>query len=228
LHVRLLLLRTVLSTFITSEFQDRAGSIPLDNLLSHRVHLQCAIVCVKTALEAINTIRKATAESSIGSNTSSAWWYNVLYLYTSATVLIAARLSSEILADVSEDAVLEAWHTAVHILEQYSAIGASIKRLTTTLRLLSEAVPQQYSRIKSSEQHVRSQTPAVAQSHVQTAMQAAGMATGNTLDATSFPLDGADGTPSGQDFFSADFALDFDTVFDPSDLSWLMTIPLDA
>ena len=42
----------------------------------------------------------------------SAWWYNVLFLYASGSVLIAARLNDAILREVSEDAVLDSWRKA--------------------------------------------------------------------------------------------------------------------
>ena len=215
LHVRLLLLRPVLSNFITSEFRDGDRVVPLDSLLSQRVHLECAITCVKVALEAVDTIQKETSNAGCGTALCAAWWYNVLYLYTSATVLIAARLAPAIIAEVSEVAILKGWNTAVEILEGYSAMDTSIKRLTTTLRLLLEAVPQQFSRIKDNSW--QAQQCASSQTRVQ------------------HPPESFDTPPrSWSRGLEADFALtddaflNFDMAFDPKDLSWLMTVPFDT
>ena len=55
------------------------------------------------------------------------WWYNFLYVYTSATVLIATRLLPAILGEVSEEAVLLAWRQALEILDEYSHISSLIR-----------------------------------------------------------------------------------------------------
>ena len=101
---------------------------------------------MKVAQEAIETIYGGKAASAGDVGYFSAWWYNVLFLYTSATVLIAARLSPSILAEVSEESILDGWRKAMEVLEEYGVFGTSIRRLTDTLRLLFDAVPQQYSR----------------------------------------------------------------------------------
>lgn len=48
----------MMSRFIASDYHDldAVQSIPLANLLSHRIIVQCAVVCVKVAIEAIETI----------------------------------------------------------------------------------------------------------------------------------------------------------------------------
>ena len=198
----------------------------MDSLLSQKVHLQCAIVCVKVALEAIDTIRRERGASIGDNNFCAAWWYNVLYLYSSATVLIAARLAPAILNDVSEESVLAAWQTALDILEGYSVIGASIKRLITTLRLLSEAVPQQYSRLRENARQGQGLTSSIPQPQSQ---RVPAWLPPSGMGSLQLPQDGM--MESFQDVgesLSNDVLLDFDTVFDPNDLSWLMTIPLET
>ena len=190
--------------------------------------LQCAIVCVKVALEAIDTIQREKGRSAGEMNFCAAWWYNVLYLYTSATVLIAARMAPAVLADVGEDLVLEGWRAAMEILEEYSVIGASIRRLTTTLRLLLEAVPQQYSRLKDARQ-TQANSPSLPQNQPQTTMPLNSwrpLAPAGFLPNLPDEING--GLVGDNSGFVGDPLLDFDTVFDPNDLSWLMTIPLDA
>jgi hypothetical protein len=154
----------------------------------------------------------------------------VLYLYTSATVLIAARLSSAILADISEESILDGWHKAMEVLEGYSAFGASIKRLTTTLTLLFEAVPRQYSRFKENSRQVQADTSSVSQNQGQGSVPLPYWRSLDPVDFVSTPVDSLPREQSKDDSngFSNDTLLDFDAVFDPNDHSWLMTIPLDS
>ncbi|KAJ9640876.1 hypothetical protein H2204_003165 [Knufia peltigerae] len=208
--------------------------IPLGDLLSHKVLLQCAVICVKTALQAIDTIYEQRGNEPGDVGFCAAWWYNVLYLYTSATVLIAARLSSDILAEFSEQLILEGWRRALEALRGYSHFGASIQRLVTTLRLLYEAVPQQYSRFKENPRQTQpdysastfrdpgegtTRTPAYYSLDFSSAAAIA-----NETSRGHLPQDEMIATTTLDD----DTLLDFDAVFDPNDLSWLMTIPLDS
>ena len=215
--------------FITSEFHDGNRSVPLENLLSQRICLQCAIVCVKVALEAIDIIYKERGSRAGGTGSCAAWWYNVLYLYTSATVLIAARLAPAILADVSEESVLDGWHRAMEVLEGYSPVGASIQRLTTTLRLLFKAVPEQYSRLKENPRQTQGDVSTITQDTGQRTVLLPSWRTQDPVASFSTPLDDLTrGPQDNNDALPNDSLLDFDTVFDPKDLSWLMTIPLDS
>ncbi|OQV05675.1 Fungal specific transcription factor domain-containing protein [Cladophialophora immunda] len=230
LHVRLLLLRPVLSSFITTEFYNGDRSVPLASALSHRVFLQCAIVCVRVALEAIHIIYRERGRNAGDSGSLAAWWYNVLYLYTSATVLIAARLCPAIFADVSEESILDGWRKAMEILDWYSPFGTSIKRLTTTLRLLSDAVPQQYSRFKGNSQQSQPNTSSAAQNLGQRSPSMSSWRPPEPVDNIEVPVADTAGAAPQDDLylFSNEPFLDFDSVFDPNDLSWLMTIPLDS
>ena len=75
----------------------------------------------------------------------SEWWYNTLFLYTSATVLIAARLSPSILTEVCEDSVLMQWQRALEVLGDYNTFGPPVRHLMKTLRALFNTIPQQLS-----------------------------------------------------------------------------------
>ena len=197
----------------------------MDSLLSRGIHRQCAIVCVKVALRAIDTISRERGSSAGEIGFCTAWWYNVLYLYTSATVLIAARLSPAILADVSEEAVLDGWQKALEILEEYSPTGASIRRLTTTLRLLLEAVPQHYSRFKQTQWDASS----IPQSQIQATAPLPYWRPLDLVDSFSTPQDDLSRALSDDDDALPNDSFPIvDTGFDPNDISWLMTIPLDT
>jgi len=203
--------------------------VPFGSLLTHRTSLQCAIVCVKVSQEAIDIIyREGVADAGkVGS--LAAWWDNVLYVYTSATILIAARLSTSVLADVSEESLFDGLRKAVEILDRYKLFSASIPRLTYTLRLLVDVVPRQYSRVYPQLQQDNAST---------TAGNQAPSISGATF---SFwcPLKpkGPSSHPSHRTSSHSDSGNDqpalnevrpeFDAVFDPEDFTWLMTIPLE-
>jgi hypothetical protein len=198
-------------------------------LLTHRTSLQCAIVCVKISQEVIDIIYREDVADAGKVGSLAAWWDNVLYVYTSATILIAARLSASVLADVLEESLSDGLRKAVEILDRYKLFRASIPRLTATLRLLVEVVPRQYSRLY----------PQLRQDNAGTT---AGNQTPSISGATfSFwcPLKpkASSSHPSHQALKHSNFGNDqpaltevrpeFDAVFDPEDFTWLMTIPLD-
>ena len=181
------------------------------------------------ALKAIDTIYKERGNGAGGGGSSAAWWYNVLYLYTSATVLIAARLAPAILAEVSEESILHGWHKAMEVLEGYSPVGASIQHLTTTLRLLFEAVPEQYSRFKENPRQTQEDVLTITQDPGPRTVQLPYWHIADPLASFLTPLDDLTRCPpDDNDALPNETLLDFDTVFDPNDLSWLMTIPLDS
>lgn len=233
--MRLLLLRPVLSTFITTDHGDGSQLILFGSLLSHRIFLQCAIVCVKVAQEAIDTIHTRETASPGETQSLSVWWYNVLFLYTSATVLIAARLSPSILSEISEESILDRWHKAMDVLEGYGAkFGTSIHRLTTTLRLLFGTVPQQYARLRQQshpDQTHTVQAPDNPAQHTATTpywrpMESAGFSSSASYaPARDYTLD--TNIPVDHDLLTSEDMIDFDAVFDPNDFSWLMTVPLN-
>ena len=75
-----------------------------------------------------------------------------MFVYTAATVLIASLLSPSIGDEVSEASILASWHSALEILDGYSAFGPPIKRLVTTLQVLFDTVPKHHSQRKRQRQ----------------------------------------------------------------------------
>lgn len=212
------MLRPVLSHFITIEVRD-STSIPLGNLLSYKISLSCASVCVKVAQEAINTVWAHKSDSIHDVGSLSAWWYNILFLYTSATVLIAARLSPTILADVPEESIVSDWCRACELLEEYGDLGTSVRRLATTLRLLFDTVPHQYSRLRQPQEATAENMPYAATANIRSTLS-----TGTAVSAPLEPTTNLTDVLEQGNFTTGDFTA-FDTIFDPNDLSWLMTVP---
>lgn len=68
-----------------------------------------------------------------------AWWYNVLFTYNAATVLIAARLCGDVVAGVGESNMEASWSLALDLFRRYEDNGAWVKRLSQAMHGLSNA-----------------------------------------------------------------------------------------
>ena len=138
------------------------------------------------------------------------------------------RCSTEpaILADVTEGPILKGWSRALEILQEYSSFGPSVERLATTLRLMFEAVPQQYSRFKAGSR--KAQTDVLSMSHDQNQgiTPLSYWRLMDPVDSLSVSLHDI-AKDNQEDALPDDWLTEFETTFDPGDLSWLTTIPLD-
>jgi hypothetical protein len=130
--------------------------ISTNDSFPHRVALQCSIICVKSAQESIGLIYNNVPADGTGGPLP-AWWYNILCsynpftvfyfailtypdVYTSATVLIAGRLCSEIVAEVTESSITQSWNYALEVLRKYQSYSTSARRCVAALEILYEQV----------------------------------------------------------------------------------------
>lgn len=99
---------------------------------------QCAHFCVETAQSIIGLILEHQPSSgTVG--LLPAWWYRVYYIFSAATVLIAARLRPDLFP--CED-VLRAWNRAMDILQTLGQLAPSAKRCVVALQILSSKIIQ--------------------------------------------------------------------------------------
>lgn len=153
----MLLFRPTLSRYCT--IRDNMTNdlfIPLNDSFPRRIALQCSILCVKAAQDSIQLIYSNIPLDGTGGPLP-AWWYNVLCVYqyfallcpdlltetdvyTSATVLIAGRLCSAILAEVTEESITKSWTHALEILRNYQKYSTSARRCVAALEILYEQV----------------------------------------------------------------------------------------
>ncbi|KAL2820921.1 fungal-specific transcription factor domain-containing protein [Aspergillus cavernicola] len=139
LHVRMLLFRPILSKYCTARDIASDPLISLNDSFPQRVALQCSTICVKVAQEVIELIY-SNIPSDGTSGPLPAWWYNILYVYTAATVLIASRLCPAILQEVTETATTRSWNCALEILRKYQSYSTSARRCVAALEILYERV----------------------------------------------------------------------------------------
>lgn len=229
LHVQLLLLTPVLQRFITSEFRDRGESVPFGSLLSHRISLQCAIVSVRTAQEAIDTIHLREAVHTNKIKDLSAWWYNVIYLYKSATVLIAGSLCPSVMIEISEASIHESFHKATAVLRHYTTFNGSIRRLTAVLDIMFQIIPQKFSRLKKASQRVRSDTGLPSPGDDNYAVTFQYWCPIKPRNASSSTSQDNEAQPNSEnDNGSCQVLLDLDKIFDIDDFTWLRKMPFSV
>jgi hypothetical protein len=141
-HIRTLLFRPVLSRF-SSICYDEANPADKDSL-AYKLALQCSVICVQSALHTIHLFGKIhnSVRLELLDDLLPSWWYCILYLYTAATVLVAARLNSSILVELGdEEVVLEASKTVAECLTRYGAFGKHAQRCAAAVALLFEQIP---------------------------------------------------------------------------------------
>ncbi|KAF7940716.1 uncharacterized protein EAE97_006902 [Botrytis byssoidea] len=224
LHVQSLLLTPILQQLIGAEFQKKAERIRLGSLLSRRITLQCAIVCVKIAQEAIDTVH---IRENSDLNEISPWWCNVIFLYKSATALIAGSLCPSIVAEISETAIHESFHKATLILRQYTTFNPSILRLVTILDILFQIVPQKFSRLKNASERIEAEAgPPTSDENSSAATFQYWCPIKPIRHAASAHQDAVH--PSPENSGSSQILTDLDRLFDTDDFKWLTKMPFDT
>ncbi|TEY75880.1 hypothetical protein BOTCAL_0063g00120 [Botryotinia calthae] len=224
LYIQLLLLTPVLQQLIGTESQNKAEHTPLGSLLSHRISLQCEIVCVRIAQEAIDTIylRKTS-----GSNKISAWWCNVIFLYKSATVLIAGGLCPSVVAEISEASIHESFYKATAIPRPYTAFNSSTLRLVTVLDILFQIVPQKFSRLKKASQRIETGAGLSTPDGDNSAVAFQYWSPIRPIrHASSAQQDAVRSNPENNG--SSQILTDLDRLFDTNDFAWLTKIPFNT
>jgi|SRR2546423_3790712 len=226
LHVKILLLRPILSRFVTSSDTEPAEATSVSGSLPYRIALQCSVVCVKTAQEAVEHIYSRLPADPNDIGPLAPWWFNILFIYTAATVLVAARLRSAIVSEISEDAIAQSWRHAIEILNRHEAFGASAQRVVATLQILYDKVPERYLHYKAQPQsyNMAGEDAPNTQSGPDSS-SVSGSQTWNfpspwphKLDEEAVPQ--TTGTDTNLGCFS-----NFDFNFDVNDVSWLDQVP---
>lgn len=126
-------------------------------------------------------------------------------VYTAATVLIAGRLRSAIVAEITEPTVTRSWNLALEILRKYQESSTSARRCIAALEIL-------YDRVVSEGHEPHHRVTSTLSSEQQS---------------QSFPLLPA---PNSLDEIYLGEGID-STVFetfnlaDPQDMSWLHSVP---
>ncbi|KIW53727.1 hypothetical protein PV05_09273 [Exophiala xenobiotica] len=141
-HVRILLFRPVLSRFCSKH---ETRTLSQGDRLPFKLALHCSVSCVRTALDTITFFERNMSDVGLNEldDILPAWWYSIFYLYTAATVMVAARLHPSIVAEVKESVISNACHAVIKIFERFQCFGAHAKKCAAALHAIFEQVQHQ-------------------------------------------------------------------------------------
>ncbi|OZJ01593.1 hypothetical protein BZG36_05466 [Bifiguratus adelaidae] len=123
LHICILLYRPMLVDFLALEESNHSSAQDVANTgLQKSLFLQSSTTCVSVAQELVEVIHRNITELL------PPWVYNIFYLYTSATVLLMARLFPKIKCAIGEDRLIESWDKCLGCLGEYQSHSGWAKR----------------------------------------------------------------------------------------------------
>ncbi|KAJ4169051.1 hypothetical protein NW754_010983 [Fusarium falciforme] len=138
-HTRILLLRPILSRFCARQGYEPAG---FSETLPWKIALHSSVSCVRAALETVEFY-----ESSIGNRSIQdcedllpAWWYSTFYIYSAATILVAAQLHHALTAEVGTNRIVDGCRISIKLLTSFQRFGDHAMRCATAIGLLLEHV----------------------------------------------------------------------------------------
>ena len=231
--MRTVTLRPLLSAFIHAEAATTDADRPAEDILTYRYAHQAALLCIKLAQDAVNIIFDRLPESPAQEACLSEWWYNIMYIYTSGTILVAAQVMPDVSNDYLSSPLVESWNKIRRIFQFYQNRRNNINRLLAMLELLYNRVPEKYYELKqgrerafrnvetandlgnvtifgnSEHQRQGSEAPEVYSRRLSENM---------TMHPTSYPT-----TQGNNELQTFDV---LDSLFDPNDMSWLNDLPM--
>lgn len=144
-------LKPALSAHVFAETRQLDKSVAFGGMPLQMLSLQCAVVCVYVAQEAISLAydRRSLPTNSIGN--ASEWWSNVLLIHSAATVLIAAKICPLIFAEISEQAIDRSWNSAISLLDSYREFHPTVSQVLTAINSLNGALPEHRQRLQGSD-----------------------------------------------------------------------------
>lgn len=138
LHARMLLLRPIVARVCLPQQDSGAASSRSPDSLQSRVMQQCTVCCVDIARNTISMLLKYQAyDGTVG--LLPAWWYRVYYLFSAATILIAAKLRTDIF---DPQDINHTWSEVMKVLEAHEHVSQSARRCVAALQILSSKILQ--------------------------------------------------------------------------------------
>ncbi|KAK6205243.1 fungal-specific transcription factor domain-containing protein [Scheffersomyces amazonensis] len=134
LHIRYLHLKIML--YRPALFPKKRGRTNSSELYSS-AQKSVSLVCVETAIELINLINKFRSRDIF---LLPAHWYNVFYIYTAETVLLAAKLQPTLPNEINVDVFTTTWSMGLDILASYKLQTDSAARCLKVLEMMGEKV----------------------------------------------------------------------------------------
>ncbi|KAI1615336.1 hypothetical protein EDD36DRAFT_186261 [Exophiala viscosa] len=181
LHVRILLYRAFFLRAADKMKRSSSAKYGFADAVTH----QGLLTCVRAAQDILELIGCRLLADEFGPRLVPQWWHTVTYVYTAATVMIAAHLFPRVVEDIGSETLAASIQQGLHILDHYSEHDAhkeSARRCKTALTVLCE-------------RHVKDRTPVHTQN---------GTTMGHSASLPQVP----DATGITEDFGWGDFSSD--------------------
>ncbi|OAL44780.1 hypothetical protein IQ07DRAFT_684639 [Pyrenochaeta sp. DS3sAY3a] len=224
LHTRLLLLRPILSAYLSSEGVRFSGGASIRSSLADKIAEQFSVTCVKTAQEMIEIGYSERPRNPELVGITDARWHNVLFIYSAATVLIAAKLSPSILSKIPEHSVSKSWSRANDVLTSFQVFNPTVQRLVEALELIYQIIPEQYSRSMHPMQLNEVHTEEVHDVSTQAQTQRQGLLGQGLLYASQSTDVDTISTPAD---YTGNNTVENDLSFFANNFAWLTTVPFE-
>lgn len=235
-HIRMLLFRPILSLFCTRHGN---STDTLGDTMPERIARQCSLMCVELAQEIIAFFQSSLAttppQAQGFDSFLPAWWYSLLYIYTAATVLVAAQISPSLATEISTEAVTASWEGAIWVLKRFEGFSKNTGNAAAALEILYDKVTLQY---RETQNQATQQLNTTARSDLDgrssmpnpdifpsSKQQSRVAKSGITDSRSAIPVAG---TPAKepQPTLASDSFFDLDSFsLDANDMSWLTSVP---
>lgn len=223
LHCRILIFRPVLSRFCLAQNELSSSITKFDDSLPQRMALSCSTLCLRAAHEMIEIIHNNMDNQTIIGQIP-LWWNAVLYVYTSATVLQAARLHPVLETSVGDYSTETSWKHAIDALKKLERFGPTAQRSVVALEILADKITEATAPQGKMETGPSSAgglpTPAPSTWTNPSTIQTPGPMPATT-DTGELETGGVQFPGLGDPFDLAGFD------FDLNDMSWLTSAPVD-
>lgn len=144
LHTRILLFRPILARFcLTSPDFVNPSSLPQPinasaDSLPQNLAQSCSSLCLEAAHEAISLIYNNLDREHV-TGPIPQWWNCILFTYSAATVLQAARLHP---TGLSNHNIENSWRHALEILRSFGPLSPLVQRCILALEILADKVTE--------------------------------------------------------------------------------------
>jgi hypothetical protein len=185
--------------------------------------LSCSTLCLRAAHEVIEIIHNNMNNETIIGHIP-LWWNAVLYVYTSATVLQAARLHPAVETSVGDYSTETSWKHAIGALKKLERFGSTAQRSLVALEILADKITE------AMAPHGKMETGAGLAAGLPTPAPSTWTNSSTSQTPAPFPAPAGleDPEPGSVQFPGLGDPFDLaEFDFDLTDMSWLTSAPVD-
>lgn len=99
---------------------------------------QGILTCVRTAQQILDLIGTRLLADDRGPRIVPQWWHTVTYVYTAATILIAAHIFPEVVEEITATSLMGSIQMGLQVLNHHTRYGESARRCKNALTVLCD------------------------------------------------------------------------------------------